>query len=462
MNFHASLLSSRSRRARFLTSGLLTACLVLPLAAQAQNQNQELSEESQIDGPPADFPPVAVPPVQPLPVAPRPNGPVPPVPEEGASVTLPEITPYRPPAPTQEPTTEVFPQREVPAGPQAPQRVTPRPSAGEEQDLQEFLSGQLTPLSVPLSKAGAGWRTLRVPGAGNAQAAQTAPDPDEFMQMLSQSFGNDPQVVFTQGRTLRLNNVLHLIVYRAQFPTRRETEAWLEARLPAGTPSPSISQVRAVTRAFLDTIPLRASLLRADDLSGLREISPFDFTERFGQFWNRVEAQHNQQMKPNPGNAQAAAPARPSASSATRAPAAATRATTAPATTAPATPQAIRSEQAARTRLGQLHTALLQYRQDWDGVLPPLDNAATAQKMLAPYLRSSTAWTDPASQKPFLPNARLSKKPWSHLAPFASGLIAFYSSAPTGGRRWVLRLDGVVRSVTDAEWRKLRTAARLP
>jgi hypothetical protein len=185
-----------------------------------------------------------------------------------------------------------FPQPDLPplgidVSSQAP------PSAG----LDDFLEGRLGALSIPLPEARQGWKSLRVvrvkaaptAGGGAGSAAEreaVAPlvedtvsaqyERDPFWQSISQNFALKPNVFVTRGRSLRLNGDEHLVVYRAQFPPIAEAEAWFNARFDPKQ-EPSLTDVLRLTREFLGTVPLRASLVNTRHVAIIEGVTPFDF-----------------------------------------------------------------------------------------------------------------------------------------------------------------------------------------
>lgn len=98
-----------------------------------------------------------------------------------------------------------------------------------------------------------------------------------------------------------------------------------------------------------------------------------------------------------------------------------------------------------RSNLKQLGWALRMYTQDYDDVLPPMKDIATIRPLLAPYLEDKSAFINPDTKQPFLPNPSLSRR---HLAAVykesyqkKQGIVAFYEATPrANGARYVLTL----------------------
>jgi hypothetical protein len=110
----------------------------------------------------------------------------------------------------------------------------------------------------------------------------------------------------------------------------------------------------------------------------------------------------------------------------------------------------------------QVATAMMMYMQDYDEVLPPMQDAERLKKVVMPYVKNEDVFKSPATGQPFQPNPRLSGRKLSSLGNPA-GVVVLYSAAPEpDGTRLVVRADGQVRSVSAEEWPKLAAAQRLP
>ena len=142
-----------------------------------------------------------------------------------------------------------------------------------------------------------------------------------------------------------------------------------------------------------------------------------------------------------------------------------------------------------RGHLQQLGQALMMYAQDYNEVLPPMQDAKKFQQLLAPYLKNQKFLTNPYSDKPFAPNAKLSGKPLKeiYIESFKAKqrAVALYKAAPgLGGARFVLILgqpvmldkgepvfgyDGkkdssepIIQSISYHDWPKFKANHRLP
>jgi len=367
----------------------------------------------------------------------------------------PTATPDAQPTPTSTP----IPTRTA-AGydPDAYGTPQPPPSVPSEEDgsLEAFLGSEAR--SLKLSQVRGGWKSLRIvreaSGSAGAAASTSGSEngPDPFFRAMKEKFGGGADVFLTRGRTLKLNGDDHLLVYQAQFPSREESEKWFEARLRPASQSSSTSitasQAKKVTRDFLSTIPLRASLVNTRHVAVMEAIEPFDFQARMSAFDRTIEDEISK-SRPRQPSTTITPPARvpnnqapPSTSGGSAEP------------RVVPVPDAV-AQQASTEPLRRLFAAVQRYRADNGDVLPPMEDLAQVQAALSIYLTGGEAWRDPVSGRFFLPNARLSGRRMVHLKPFAQSLILFYSEADPSRQRMVLRLDGIIRRVSASEWDKL-------
>lgn len=136
------------------------------------------------------------------------------------------------------------------------------------------------------------------------------------------------------------------------------------------------------------------------------------------------------------------------------------------------------------SQLKQIGLAVMMYAQDYDEVLPPMENAATVKRLLLPYVRCDEAvFVHPLTQKLFQPNPSLSRRPLSSVSvdPKTRTLrppvletrcidmgelaqvVAFYEARPApDGTRAVLFLDGHVQVIPEAQWPRLKRASKIP
>lgn len=121
--------------------------------------------------------------------------------------------------------------------------------------------------------------------------------------------------------------------------------------------------------------------------------------------------------------------------------------------------------------LGQLYTALGKYADAHDGKLPPMQNAAVAQKALAPYAqanewgthRPANNFIDPRTNQVFLPNPFLSGKKMSSFEEVKNWLIAYYELIPAPHYGcMVLTLSGNRKYVSQEQWPSVKKASKIP
>lgn len=113
------------------------------------------------------------------------------------------------------------------------------------------------------------------------------------------------------------------------------------------------------------------------------------------------------------------------------------------------------------TNLKQLGLGLVQYNQDYDEMFPPMQSIAIAKKAIYPYIKSDAIFQHPVTHEPYRPNTSLSGHSLAEIDAPAS-TVAYYEASATNGLRAVLFVDGHVKRLPDAEWRRLLTASHLP
>ena len=369
--------------------------------------------------------------------------------------------PYSPPGvPTA--TTQATPTSTPSWGYNAYAQGTPQPSPPSS--LEDFLEGRTGPVSLRLSEVEGNWKSLRVLRTNAARPAaprrSTSNSDQVVWNAILDSFGGEPDVFLTRGRTVTVNGEEHLAVYRAAFPSQDAALKWLSARaeeleqMPGGQrQQASWSQVQSILRDFLNTVPVRSSLINTRRIVGFDSIEEFSFSERFERFSALIEPEYRR-TQPRPSTRPA--PIRPAPKPRVQRPQQPQEPQPNPQIAPQAIPVPDAVAQAASTEpLRRLFSAVQRYRADNADVLPPMEDLAQAQAALSIYLTGGESWRDPVSGRFFLPNSRLSQRRMVHIKPFASSLILFYSEPDAGGQRMVLRLDGIIRRVSAGEWDKL-------
>ena len=112
--------------------------------------------------------------------------------------------------------------------------------------------------------------------------------------------------------------------------------------------------------------------------------------------------------------------------------------------------------------LRQLGLGLIQYTQDNNETLPPMQSASAAKAALFPYIKSDSIFEQPPSHTFYRPNASLSRR---KLASFDSpaSVVAYFETTPQAdGLRAVLFLDGHVKRLQDPEWQQIKAASHVP
>lgn len=126
--------------------------------------------------------------------------------------------------------------------------------------------------------------------------------------------------------------------------------------------------------------------------------------------------------------------------------------------------------------LKQIGGALLQYTQDYDGYLPPMQSVSSlrqvevelqtrttthVQVVLQPYAKNTTIFAHPRTKELYRPNPILSRKYKEHIINPAS-FVAFYEASPApDGKRAVLYVDGHVQRIAESQWPALKQASKI-
>lgn len=263
-------------------------------------------------------------------------------------------------------------------------------------------------LTVPahLKDLDSSWRRVTV------RLSQTSPPSSPMaLSMSALSGGDQPKVYYTRGRTVEWAGRTFLVACRppdkplnpAAFQGLERPDQIIDALVPAPKPDD----------------PLETALIPLDAIAGIESVQPFDLQQ----------ATHDRAGLSSPTMTLAAilfpvfAQARVTA-----------------------------RETSSVSNLRQIATAAMMYTQDWDEVLPPMKDAATAKKALMPYCKNEAMFIDPRTNEPYHVNVAASRK---HVATVDSPaqFVLFYEATPgRDGKRAVAFLDGHVKRITEQEW----------
>lgn len=114
------------------------------------------------------------------------------------------------------------------------------------------------------------------------------------------------------------------------------------------------------------------------------------------------------------------------------------------------------------SNLKQIGLGLIQYTQDHDEVLPPMQSASAAKAAIFPYIKSDSVFEQPPSHTFYRPNASLSRRKLATFDSPATMVVYFETSPQADGRRAVLFLDGHVKRLEDPEWQQFKAASHVP
>lgn len=125
-----------------------------------------------------------------------------------------------------------------------------------------------------------------------------------------------------------------------------------------------------------------------------------------------------------------------------------------------------------QTNLKQVALGMMQYVQDYDELLPPMRAARKAedwtrangnstptspvQVMLMPYVKSNVIFLHPTTQRPYLPNYKISRKNISEFDEPAATILFFEDAPDAEGKRNIAFLDGHVKAFSEADFQTMR------
>jgi len=138
-----------------------------------------------------------------------------------------------------------------------------------------------------------------------------------------------------------------------------------------------------------------------------------------------------------------------------------------PCLSAPApTPAVLTIAQVSEKRLHSLGFDIIMYVQDNDGIYPPMESAGAVKTALLPYFKGvpqaeiESAFLEPRTGKPYLPNINLSTR---MLSPSAPPVVIFYEQTSTpDGTRAVCMTDSYGKDVIRMTEAELQQALALP
>lgn len=113
------------------------------------------------------------------------------------------------------------------------------------------------------------------------------------------------------------------------------------------------------------------------------------------------------------------------------------------------------------SHLKMLMMATLQWSQENNEMLPPMQNSAVLRKAIYPFLKSDTIFLQPQTQKPYATNVVLSRKSLEKIAAPSQVAALYEVNSDTDGKRAVAFADGHVQRVTEAEWTKIKKVSKI-
>lgn len=282
--------------------------------------------------------------------------------------------------------------------------------------METLLRGDQAPLTHKLGDLDGTWRRLSLGNSSDSGNPAQA-----YLSLFSG--GGMGDVYYTQGQTAAVGSETYLIAYHRQTPPF-DFAALIRAGNSATPPKP--------IPLTPDTV-LSLSLLNLRTAGSLNDIRPFDLQQEIAA--SRQTAAQMEDM--GVGD------------------------TTAPqVVTLPAEDQS--ASQTSVRNLKQLSLGLLEYAQDWDETLPPMNDAATVKKTLLPYVKSEQIFLQPETHRPYKANTSLSKRTLASFKDPAT-MVVFYEDAPDkDNTHAVAFLDGHVKRIPESQWPALKAASHVP
>ena len=284
--------------------------------------------------------------------------------------------------------------------------------ANRDGNFAALLSGRNAPLSLKMNDLKTGWRRMTItalPQNDDMRQAFAWAETDNFGSRLLDALGVSPGTYFSRGQTVAVGGDSFLIAYRVRF-----TPGDLDG-MPKN--DPGVARATEILTRFLRGRTLDLSLLNLKNIGNLSDIRPFSIETQVASL--------QAMMKDSARGA-------------------------------------IQNQNLTSIRnLKQLGLGLVQYTQDYDDVLPLMQNAAQVKKAIFPYVKSEDMFLQPGSKTPYRPNPILSKKKLAHISD-AARMVAFYEDKPgSDGLRGVLFLDGHAKRLSDKEWRLFKRGSKI-
>ncbi len=108
------------------------------------------------------------------------------------------------------------------------------------------------------------------------------------------------------------------------------------------------------------------------------------------------------------------------------------------------------------SNLKQLMLGVMQYTQDNDEHMPPMQSMYLLKKAVYPYVKNDQVFLQPSNNKFYVPNAALSKKSLASMMDPANTAAIYEADFGSDGKRSVAFADGHVKRVTADEWTKIK------
>lgn len=274
------------------------------------------------------------------------------------------------------------------------------------------------PLTLVAKNLDSSWQfiTLNAKSAGDTKIKKSVVA--SIPEAIDRALRVAPNVYLTKWQTVQSGAQTFLVAYRVEpLITSEEFRAYLADTVPFN--------LFATRREFLDylkthteTRPLKLTLLNLQNIDAFSEIEPYDIAERDETLSFYITMSGFREV-----------------------------------------PDKIDFQ--SQSNLKYLATAVLQYAQEHDEKLPPLQNMEVFKKAIFLYVRDNAVFVQPFAKKHYVTNGAMTNKGYANIQ-FASQIALLYEAQiGSDGKRAVAFADGHVKRVSEAEWTKIKKVSKI-
>lgn len=272
--------------------------------------------------------------------------------------------------------------------------------SAESAEIKDLISGEMFPLTMQLKDLDDDWRAMTVGG----MAAM-----GDLSSIYASMFGGDSHPFYTRGETVSVGEETFIVGYQA----RTEPFNFFAQMMTMGGRGGRLTREKLTPET-----PLALSLVKLETVSGFSDIRAFDLDQEIAESERLAESVEEDWQED--------------------------------------------LVLTSLSNLRQVGLAALMYAMDWDEVLPPMEDPATVEEALWPYVKNRDLFYHPATGDSYLSNASLSGK---LIADFEhpEDMVMFYEATPWGdGSRAAVFVDGHAKRLDAKEWERLKRISGIP